>query len=252
MKYCINCGSPLPDEAKFCSNCGFRQPEKEQPEVEEPELNETPVVEEPVKEPEPIAKEASVIEEVVSEEPKEEPQPEPKPEPVEEPQPELEPVEEPQPEPEPVAEEQPVIVPVEEVKEEPEPQPEPQPEPAPAPAPAPVPVEQPKVEETSKQEKPVKQRQKTDFSGLIKRKNYGLWSILAVGYWFVVMIFNFIGIGSTFLGVALLLLSLIGGGCATGGFVKAVKSKKIDDELFISLSCMVLDLMVFISAIIFF
>lgn len=239
MKYCINCGSPLPDEAKFCSNCGFRQPEKEQPKVEEPELKETPVVEEPVEEPEPIVEEAPVVENVVSEEPKEEPQPEP------------EPVEEPQPEPEPVAEEQPVIVPVEEVKEEPAPQPEPQPEPAPAPAPAPVPVKQPKVEEAPKQEKPVKQRQKTDFSGLIKRKNYGLWSILAVGYWFIVMVFNFIGIGSTFLGVALLLLSLIGGGCATGGFVKAVKSKKIDDELFISLSCMVLDLMVFISAIIF-
>lgn len=241
MKYCINCGSPLPDEAKFCSNCGFRQPEKEQPEVEEPEPNETPVVEEPVKEPEPIVEETPVVEEVVSEEPKEEPQPEPEPEPVEEPLPE----------PEPVAEEQPVIVPVEEVKEEPAPQPKPQPEPAPAPTPAPVPVEQPKVEEARKQEKPVKQRQKTDFSGLIKRKNYGLWSILAVGYWFVVMIFNFIGIGSTFLAVALLLLSLIGGGCATGGFVKAVKSNKIDDELFISLSCMVLDLMVFISAIIF-
>ena len=241
MKYCINCGSPLPDEAKFCSNCGFRQPEKEQPKVEEPVVEEAPVVEEPVKEPEPIAQEAPVVEEVVSEELKEEPQPEPEPEPVEEPQPE----------PEPVVEEQPAIVPVEEVKEEPAPQPEPQPEPAPAPAPAPVPVEQRKVEDAPKQEKPVKQRQKTDFSGLIKRKNYGLWSIIAVGYWFIVMIFNFIGIGSTFLAVALLLLSLIGGGCATGGFVKAVKSKKIDDELFISLSCMVLDLMVFISAIIF-
>lgn len=241
MKYCINCGSPLPDEAKFCSNCGFRQPEKEQPKVEEPVVEEVPAVEKPVKEPEPIAQEAPVVEEVISEEPKEEPQPEPEPEPVEEPQPE----------PEPVAEEQPVIVPVEEVKEEHTPQPEPQPEPAPAHTPAPVPIEQPKVEEATKQEKPVKQRQKTDFSGLIKRKNYGLWSILAVGYWFIVMIFNFIGIGSTFLAVALLLLSLIGGGCATGGFVKAVKSKKIDDELFISLSCMVLDLMVFISAIIF-
>lgn len=241
MKYCINCGSPLPDEAKFCSNCGFRQPEKEQPKVEEPVIEEAPVVEEPVKEPESIIEEGSVVEEVVSEEPKEEPQPEPEPEPLEEPQRE----------PEPVVEEQPVIVPVEEVKEEPAPQPEPQPEPAPAPTPAPVPVEQPKVNEAPKQEKPVKVRQKTDFSGLIKRKNYGLWSILAVGYWFIVMIFNFIGIGATFLGVALLLLSLIGGGCATGGFVKAVKSKKIDDELYISLSCMVLDLMVFISAIIF-
>ncbi|MDY6276505.1 MAG: zinc ribbon domain-containing protein [Bacilli bacterium] len=243
MKYCINCGSPLPDEAKFCSNCGFRQPEKEQPKVEGPEpepiVEEAPVVEGPVNEPEPIVEEAPVVEEVVSEEPKEEPQPETEPEPVEEPQPE------------PVVEEQPVIVPDEEVKEEPAPQPEPQPEPAPAPTPAPVPVKQPEVEEAPKQEKPVKQRQKTDFSGLIKLKNYGLWSVLAVGYWFVVMIFNFIGIGSTFLGVALLLLSLIGGGCATGGFVKAVRSNKIDDELFISLSCMVLDLMVFISAIIF-
>ena len=44
MKYCINCGSPLPDEAKFCSNCGFRQPEKEQPKVEEPVVEEEPVV----------------------------------------------------------------------------------------------------------------------------------------------------------------------------------------------------------------
>ena len=237
MKYCINCGSPLPDEAKFCSNCGFRQPEKEQPKVEEPVVEEAPVVEEPVQEPEPIVEEVPVVEEVVPEEPKEEPAPQPEPEPVKEPQPE----------PQPVVEEQPVIVPVEEVKEEPAPQPEPQPEPAPAP----VIVEQPNVEEVPKQEKPVKERQKTDFSGLIKRKNYLLWSVLAVGYWFVVMFFNFLGIGATFLGVALLLLSLIGGGCATGGFVKAVQSKKIDNELYISLSCMVLDLMVFISAIIF-
>lgn len=230
MKYCINCGSPLPDEAKFCSNCGFRQPEKEQPKVQEPFVEDAPVVEEAVKESEPIVEEAPAVEEVVYEEVKEEPQPEPEPEPVEEHLPE----------PEPVVEKQPVIVPVEEAKE-PEIAGENKEE---------IKVEEPK-KEAPKQDKHVKQRQKTDFSGLIKRKNYGLWSILAGGYWFIVMIFNFIGIGSTFLAVALLLLSLIAGGCATGGFVKAVKSNKIDDELFISLSCMVLDLMVFISAIIF-
>lgn len=234
MKYCINCGSPLPDEAKFCSKCGFRQPEKEQPMVEEPVVEEVPVVEEPVEEPEPIIEEK--IEEVVQEIQSE-------PEPVVE-----EPVEEIQPKSEPVVEEQPAVVSVEEPKEEPAPQTEPEPQPEPEVVPV---VTQPRAEETPKKEKPVKERQKTDFSQLFKRKNYGLWSILSVAYWFVVVIFNFIGIGAIFLSVTLLLLSLIGSGTSTGGFVNAVKAKKIDDEFYISLSCMILDVMVFISSIIF-
>ena len=31
MKYCTNCGSPIPDEAKFCAYCGAKQLVVERP-----------------------------------------------------------------------------------------------------------------------------------------------------------------------------------------------------------------------------
>lgn len=41
MKYCMNCGTELPDEARFCPNCGTKQPESVEP-VQKPVVQERP------------------------------------------------------------------------------------------------------------------------------------------------------------------------------------------------------------------
>lgn len=52
MKYCPNCGAELPDEARFCTHCGSKQPEA--PAIEPKEEAPAPqVVEEPIAKPAP-------------------------------------------------------------------------------------------------------------------------------------------------------------------------------------------------------
>lgn len=87
--FCSNCGKQLPDNAKFCPDCGQPIIIPEKPIVKEPEP-------EPVKAPEPVA----------APEPAKAPEPVAAPEPVRAPEPVDEPVFAPAPEPEPVVPEE--------------------------------------------------------------------------------------------------------------------------------------------------
>ena len=60
MKYCTQCGNPLPDQALFCSKCGHKQSSDPAPQQKEPEEVKPVEVEQPKEEasPAPAAEEA--------------------------------------------------------------------------------------------------------------------------------------------------------------------------------------------------
>ena len=102
MSFCTECGYALPENAKFCPNCGKALVAVSA--AAAPEVVPEPVVAE---EPVPVAEEPAPAEElspVVAEEPAPAPEPAEEPEPEPEPESEPEPVPEPTPEPEPVPE----------------------------------------------------------------------------------------------------------------------------------------------------
>ena len=239
MKYCMNCGTSLPDDAKFCFNCGTKQPEKEvvSPiEVEE----EKPVVEEPL--PERVEEEVEPTVEVEKEEPilEEETLAETQEQPgiageiVEESV-----IEEPQVKEAPIVELAPVIV--EEKKEEVPPE-------APHVEPAPV---APQIEEKKEPDKPVKQRQKTDFTGLVKLTNIELWSCIACVMLVVHIIFSLIGIGGAMLATVCFVETILACIVSIGGLIYRIRKKDpLNDEMVIVGAAAFLNVIFFICQII--